>query len=179
MFILIGEILPRIIKNIELLIEFERDENLKNKLNSFLDAIINAKNIFVFGVGRSGLVGKAFAMRLMHLGFNVYVVGETICPSFKKGDLLIAISGSGETTLTIEIAKKADNVVAITCNVPNTLAKISNIWIPICISKNEYLPLGTAFEHIAFIFLDIVVALLMERLGISEKEMKERHCNLQ
>ena len=53
-----------------------------------------AKRIFISGEGRSGLMGKAIAMRLMHGGFHVYVTGETITPSIAVGDLLIAISGS-------------------------------------------------------------------------------------
>ncbi|WP_457753951.1 3-hexulose-6-phosphate synthase, partial [Thermococcus sp.] len=79
------------------------------EVRGMIDAMIGANKIFIYGAGRSGLVGKAFAMRLMHLDFNVYVVGETITPAFEEGDLLIAISGSGETRTIVdaaEIAKK-------------------------------------------------------------------------
>ncbi|NOQ28563.1 MAG: hypothetical protein GQ566_00475, partial [Methanosarcinales archaeon] len=38
-----------------------------NSVSEMLDEILGAKNIFVMGTGRSGLVGKAFATRLMHL----------------------------------------------------------------------------------------------------------------
>ena len=62
-----------------------------------VNGIIDSKTIFLMGAGRSGLAAKAFAMRLMHLGFDVYVVGETTTPAVQPDDLVIAVSGSGET----------------------------------------------------------------------------------
>ncbi|HMB45107.1 MAG TPA: SIS domain-containing protein, partial [Candidatus Methanoperedens sp.] len=62
-----------------------------------VNGIIDSKIIFLMGAGRSGLAAKAFAMRLMHLGFDVYVVGETTTPAVQPDDLVIAVSGSGET----------------------------------------------------------------------------------
>ncbi|MDD4570327.1 MAG: SIS domain-containing protein, partial [Tepidanaerobacteraceae bacterium] len=85
-------------------------EELKNTLekvnpiksNVLAEKIINANKIFVAGQGRSGFAVKSFAMRLMHIGYDVYVVGETVTPNIEKGDLLIIGSGSGETaTLTV------------------------------------------------------------------------------
>ena len=46
-------------------------------------------------------------MRLMHLGFNVYVVGETVTPAVETDDLLIVISGSGETKSINEMSALA------------------------------------------------------------------------
>ena len=59
------------------------------------------------GAGRSGLVAKAFAMRLMHLGFTAYVVGETITPAMRPKDLLVIFSGSGRTKTIADIAETA------------------------------------------------------------------------
>jgi len=47
-------------------------------VEAFIRELLNAKRIYVMGAGRSGLVAKAFAMRLMHLGLQAFVVGETI-----------------------------------------------------------------------------------------------------
>jgi 6-phospho 3-hexuloisomerase len=68
-----------------------------NEVERFIELLLTAKNkkIFVIGMGRSGFVGRAFAVRLMNLGFNVYFLGETITPAAEKGDLMIAISGTG------------------------------------------------------------------------------------
>src|SRR5699024_8008886 len=59
------------------------------------EAIQKANRIFIAGTGRSGLVGKMVGMRLMHSGYSVYIVGETITPSLESEDLLLLISGSG------------------------------------------------------------------------------------
>ena len=69
------------------------DESYAEKMTEMLDS---AKRIFVSGAGRSKLVGNFFAMRLVHGGYDVSVVGEIVTPSIKNGDLLIIISGSGE-----------------------------------------------------------------------------------
>ncbi|MEM3063061.1 MAG: SIS domain-containing protein, partial [Nitrososphaerota archaeon] len=81
----------------------------KEQIEKFIDMLVNARGrkILISGAGRTGLVARAFAMRLMHLGYLVYVVGETITPSLEKDDILIAISGSGTTTLVVEAAKAA------------------------------------------------------------------------
>ena len=57
------------------------------------------QRIFVLGAGRSGLMAKGFAMRLMHIGYTVFVIGETITPSIQAGDVLLAVSGSRDRTL--------------------------------------------------------------------------------
>ena len=181
------------IKNLEVLKEFDKNEN--NKLiDSFINCIINTKyensKVFIYGVGRSGFVGRAFAMRLMHLGFNVCFVGDTTCPSIENNDLLIVISGSGETFSIVNMLKKIKELktnknysglktISITCKNENSVKKLSDINIPLPLHTDECFPMGTLFENIAFIFLDIIVYLLMKKLNISESEMKKRHCNLQ
>ena len=62
-------------------------------VEKFISELLNAKRIYVMGAGRSGLVAKAFAMRLMHLGLQAFVVGETITPSMSKGDIMVIFSG--------------------------------------------------------------------------------------
>ena len=61
------------------------------------DMILAAKKIFVAGAGRSGMAARAFAMRLMHMGFESYVGGETITPNLEVDDLFLVVSGSGST----------------------------------------------------------------------------------
>jgi 6-phospho-3-hexuloisomerase len=98
-----------------------------------LQAISTAKRIFVEGKGRSGLALRMAAMRLMHLGLQDYVVGETITPSIRAGDLLITCSGSGETEGVVAIATKAKaigaQVVAIPTQADSSLGKMADILI--------------------------------------------------
>ncbi len=176
-------------------------ETLKiEQVRGLIDAMIGANKIFIYGAGRSGLVGKAFAMRLMHLDFNVYVVGETITPAFEPGDLLIAISGSGETKTIVdaaEIAKKeGGKVVAITSYANSTLGKIANIVVEIpgrtktdiptdyiarqMLTKYKWIaPMGTLFEDSTMVFLDGIIALLMATFQKTEKDMRRKHATLE
>jgi 6-phospho 3-hexuloisomerase len=85
------------------------DDTYDVKLTEMLD---NAKRIFISGAGRSKLVGNFFAMRLVHGGYDVSVVGEIVTPSIKSGDLLVIISGSGETEQLIAFTKSAQKVGA-------------------------------------------------------------------
>lgn len=88
-----------------------------SEIDSFIDILLKTykegRKVLIIGAGRSGLVGKAFAMRLMHLGFNVYVLGETIVPALNNNDLVIAISGSGRTKLVVTAAEAAKNLSLI------------------------------------------------------------------
>ncbi|MDD1727997.1 MAG: SIS domain-containing protein, partial [Methanospirillum sp.] len=74
----------------------------QTQVECFLTEINRAERIFVLGAGRSGFVAKSFGMRLMHLGMNAYVVGETVTPAFHQRDTLIAFSGSGKTKSVLE-----------------------------------------------------------------------------
>ncbi len=82
----------------------------ENAINEFEDIIMNSKNVFVTGAGRSGLAAKAFAMRLMHLGISSYVVGETISPAIYDDDCIIAISGSGEKPTLLYLQQESQKI---------------------------------------------------------------------
>ncbi len=165
-------------------------------VSSLVSCIMDSKRIFLMGAGRSGLAARAFAMRLMHMGFDVYVVGETTTPAVTPDDLVIAVSGSGETPSIASlggIAKKIGSKLAvITSNRDSTLGKISDIVVIIpgrtkedinyedyherrMIGYPQLAPLGTIFEISALVFLDAVISELMVRTGASEAELKKRH----
>ena len=169
------------------------------KIKEVIDQILNAKKIFLLGAGRSGLVGKAFAMRLMHLGLNVFVVGETNTPSVEKGDLLVVVSGSGETRSVVGLAQIGKDlgakIISITSNPNSTSARNADVLIVLGAKVNtddmDYLerqvrgrhrplaPLGTLFEMTSMIFLDGVVAALMEITKKSAEDLKRRHTTLE
>lgn len=165
-------------------------------VTSLVNGIMDSKRIFLMGAGRSGLAARAFAMRLMHLGFIVYFVGETTTPAVQPDDLVIAVSGSGETPSIANlggISKKIGSKLAvITSNKDSTLGRISDIVVIVpgrpkedivyedyherrMIGYPQLAPLGTIFEISALVFLDAVVSELMVRTGASEAELKKRH----
>ena len=148
------------------------------------------------GAGRSGLAAKAFAMRLVQLGLNAYVIGEVVTPAMKEGDLLIAVSGSGATDSVVHAARTAkgvgSKVLAVTSYPESNLGKIADYIVrvkgrtKIDIEKDHLkhqiegshstlTPLGTLFEDTVMIFFDGIIAGLMVELNKGELEMKKRH----
>ncbi|MGA7076197.1 MAG: 6-phospho-3-hexuloisomerase [Halobacteriota archaeon] len=168
-------------------------------VSDILSAHQNKKRVFVMGAGRSGLVVKGFAMRLMHLGLNVYVVGETVTPAVETDDLLIVISGSGETKSINEMSAlakaKGTRLASITSNKDSTLGTISDTTVivkgrtkvsgmdfmerQVIGSHISFAPLGTMFEISTMIFLDGVIAALMEITKKSEEDLKRKHATLE
>ena len=148
-------------------------------VSSLVDSIFGAKRIFLMGAGRSGLAAKAFAMRLMHMEFQVHVVGETTAPAVQPDDLVIAVSGSGETTSIANlgaISKKIGSKLAtITSNKDSALGNISDVVVIIPGGQTQLAPLGTVFEISALVFLDSVISELMVRTGVSEAELRKGH----
>src|SRR5574341_1424217 len=157
----------------------------------FISCILNAKNVFVTGQGRSGLVSRTFAMRLTHIGLNAYCVGDATTPNIDKGDLLIACSSSGSTYITCYIAglaKKAHaKVTAVTSHKNSALAEQANVIVELPVQEvsTDYKNNGsiqfrsTLFEQACLVYLDGVILSLVKRLNSSENEMHKRHSNLE
>ena len=160
------------------------DQNYDQQLTAMVD---QASRIFIAGAGRSALVARFFAMRLMHGGYNVFVVGEIVTPSLSKGDLLIVISGSGETETMIAFAKRAKELggklVLISSRNSSTLGDMSDTVIPIgqpdLYGKVVGMPMGTVFELSTLVFLEATVSHIIHEKGIAEEEMRARHANLE
>ena len=156
------------------------------------DYILNAKKVLVAGAGRSGFAVKAFAMRLMHMGFDAYVVGETVTPNLESSDLLIVGSGSGETGSLVNMSEKAKKIGAkiatVTICPQGTIGKIADlaIKIPAPTPKaatdtvfQSIQPMGSLFEQSLLLFLDSVIMRLMEKQGNHSDAMFTRHANLE
>jgi 6-phospho-3-hexuloisomerase len=155
------------------------------EMERLLDTMRAAKRVFVAGIGRSGLVARGLAMRLMHLDFEVYVVGETTTPSILKGDLLVCCTRFGKSRTLHTYVEKAHDVGAkaavVTMTAKSPLAKRADdvFVIPVGANGKSRQPLGTIFEQSLLIYCDALVMLTMRRLGISEEEMARRHTQLE
>lgn len=169
------------------------------EIKEFEDALLSKDKQFIHGAGRSGLVGRTFAMRLMHLGLNPYIVGDTVTPSIKESDAFMVISGSGARAGLAGLAKERENppeIFAITSFPQSALGKLADYTIVVKgrqeeDMKKDYLaaqllgqdlgrysplnPMGSKFEYKAFVLCELMVADLAVKLGVTEKEMKDRH----
>lgn len=155
------------------------------------DAVLQANRIFLAGAGRSGLMGKAFVMRLMHMGLDAYVVGETVTANLRDGDLLIVGSGSGETKTLIPIVEKAQQlggtVAVVTINPTSTLARLADLVVKLpgvpkerTASADETVqPMGSLFEQTMLLFYDALILQIMEEKQLDSQTMYGKHANLE
>jgi 6-phospho-3-hexuloisomerase len=157
-----------------------------------VEAIAAARRIFVAGAGRSGLAMKGFAMRLMHLGFEAYVVSETVTPGITQEDMLLVGSGSGATASLVVSAEKARAVGAgvglITIQEDSPIGRLADtvLTIPAPTPKIEedlgfssIQPMGSLFEQALMLTLDALVLVLMAQSGRKPEAMFARHANLE
>lgn len=163
----------------------------EQELDTLVDRILKSRKVFVAGAGRSGLMVKAFAMRMMQMGIEAYVVGETVTPNLEKDDLFVIGSGSGETKSLIPMAEKAKSlggiVAAITIAPESTLGKIADITVKLPGATKDregstyqtIQPMGALFEQTLLVVCDAIILKMMERQGLDSRTMFGRHANLE
>jgi len=180
------------------------EEMDESQVETMIQLLLGAKDkkIFVVGMGRSGFVGRAFALRLMNLSFDVYFLGETITPAAGEEDLVIAISGTGMTKLVISAASAAKEigakVVAITSYKESQLGQMADQLVLVkgrtkmgWPREEDYLarqilgerepisPLGSIFENNCMVFLDSLIVELMYRMKKNENDLRSRHATIE
>lgn len=147
----------------------------EDQVNDVLQSFSKEQRVFVDGEGRSGFSARGFAMRLMHIGYTVYFVGETITPAMREGDVFIAVSGSGKSANVLNDAKKAKNtgaeVIAVTSKADSPLADLADkvLVIPGTVKgdsgagRGSVQLLSSLFDQSLHIVLDALCLLLSQR----------------
>ena len=174
--------------------------------SAFFDLMLKATRVYVAGAGRSGLIARAFAMRLLHLGYEVYVVGETVTPALEPGDTMVVFSGSGETvsmaTFCATVKGLGGTICLITASPNSKISRIADCIVNLGDLTGYYrgdpssfevrqmtgqyrsvssafAPLGTLFETVALVFSDAVISALMEAKKEDAGELKGRLTNME
>ncbi len=153
----------------------------------FCREIALANRIYITGVGRSGIVVKAFGQRLMHLGFKVHCADEITAPAIGRGDLLVVCSGTGRTLLPVYMARRARRfgarVAALTARPRSRLARQAHFTIeipaPLETGRRTRQPARSLFEQALFLYLDSVILAIMNDLKIPGSRIRRRHANLE
>lgn len=161
-----------------------------NSLGAVADLIMSADRVFVMGAGRSGLALRMTAMRLMHLGLDVHVVGEVTTPAITAGDVLLTASGSGTTGAVVRAAETAAaaeaRIAVITTAAASPLASLATavVVVPAAEKRDrsgaasaQYA--GSLFEQIVVLLGDALFHTLWMRSGASADELWPRHANLE
>nr|WP_306423058.1 6-phospho-3-hexuloisomerase [Paenarthrobacter aurescens] len=161
-----------------------------NQLAVLADRIRGAERVFLAGAGRSGLVLRMAAMRLMHLGLTVHVAGDTTTPAIASGDLLLVASGSGTTSGVVKSAQTAAaagaDVAAVTTNPESPLAALADALVIIPAAQKtdhgsgrsrQYS--GSLFEQSLFLATETVFQTLWEDTNEPAEQLWLRHANLE
>jgi 6-phospho-3-hexuloisomerase len=173
----------------------QENQQLAQKLDltaagAIIPLIQQAERIFVVGAGRTGLALKAAAMRLMHLGLTVFVVGETTTPAIKAGDLLLAGSGSGTTSTIVKAAEKAAavgaQIIAISTTTDSPLAALATQLLVLPAAQKQdhggtisQQYAGSLFEQSVLLLTDAIFQTLWALDGTPAEELWKRHANLE
>jgi 6-phospho-3-hexuloisomerase len=157
------------------------------QLEEVVHRINKDKRIFVDGEGRSGLMGKGFAMRLMHLGYIVYSVGETITPAVAAGDVYFSISGSGESGNVVLNTKKAKEkgcyIIGASSKEASTLASLTDklLIVPGTTKgdngeqRKSVQLLSSLFDQSIHIVLDALCLMISKKDNMSNSEATAKH----
>ncbi|MTT32378.1 6-phospho-3-hexuloisomerase [Terrilactibacillus sp. BCM23-1] len=178
-------VIDQIVNEIQGVIE-KFDESSLDDVMSYLS---KDRRIFVDGEGRSGFQARSFAMRLMHIGYQPYVMGETVTPSLKEKDVFVAISGSGKTKNTVsnaEAAKKLGlTVIGVTSKLDSPLAQLSDAVILVPgVTKGDKSGksiqlLSSLFDQAVHIVLDDLCLRLSRRDHVSNEQAAANHINVE
>ncbi len=143
----------------------------------------HVRRTFVSGAGRSGLIARSFGMRLMHVGLTAFIPGETITPAAGEGDLLVAISCTGQTGFTEYLANRAhengSKVVVLTADGESKLASVADKVVVIPADAPDIVVRAAVFEHATSLCLDSVFNVLAKQLKFDLAKYRQRHANLE
>jgi 6-phospho-3-hexuloisomerase len=164
-------------------------EPLGPGVDDIVRTVTAARRIACYGVGREGLVMKAFCMRMMHLGLDVAYVGDMTTPPLGAGDVLIVSAGPGEFSTVaalMETAKAAGaSTMVFTAQPAGGAAQRADVVVAVPTQTmadaegTGVLPMGSQYELALWIFLDIAVLELQTALQASAEAMRHRHTNLE
>ena len=148
-----------------------------------LQVLAKAPQIFVYGAGRSGIIGRAFAMRLVQTGLRAFVIGESVTPIVTKGDAVFIFSSQGESYSSIQTAnivrREGADLIVLTAKATSKLAHAATVLLSLDFPEDSdrprYAPLGTLFESASLRLTDGIIAELLAIRGESEASMRRRH----
>ena len=174
-----------IVEEVNTLLSKVKEEDIEN----YMKESLRAEKLFFVGVGRVRLSLEAAVKRFTHLGFDCHMVGDLNEPPITEKDLLIVGSGSGESVIPLEIAKKAKSyqarVVHLTSNPQSSIAKLADTIVTFespSKSSQEFTsiqPMTTVFEQGLLLFHDVLALDLMKEKGLTFDKLKEKHANLE
>ncbi|HEC93510.1 MAG TPA: SIS domain-containing protein, partial [Candidatus Atribacteria bacterium] len=121
---------------------------------------------------------------------KAWFVSDAVTYQYTENDLLVLISGSGETTSPVAIAQKAKKIggkiAVLTGNPESTIGKLSDIIIKVegkrkdlATSQKTLAPYTSLLDISTLAILDSIGGVLMEILGVTEEDIDKRHATIE
>ncbi|MFW9865484.1 MAG: SIS domain-containing protein [Candidatus Thorarchaeota archaeon] len=179
-----------IANQVEINSDISNFESMARTIELILEINNNNKLVFVYGAGRSGFIGRCFAQRLMHLGIKSCFISDAVTYQYTSKDLLIIISGSGETISSVAMTKKAKEIggkiISLTNNPSSTIGTLSDFVIEIkgkskdiALTQKTLAPYTSLFDISTLAILDSIGGVLMEKLNVTEQDIDKRHASIE
>lgn len=159
-----------------------------DEIERLISEIDKAKTIQLYAMGRMGLSMRGFTMRLKHMGYDAYIVYDTITPCIGKGDLLLDLCGMTNVEMNIvKLAKEAGATVGILGPHPeNEIGQMADFSVTVpgqffgdLSEVKSIQPMCTILEQSMFLLTDIVTMMIIEKNHIDVGAMHKRHTNLE
>lgn len=175
-----------------LLLEAKAIEQAANNLDlasvdKAIDLLRNCKGkVIVTGIGKSGVIAQKIAQTLTSTGtVAIYVHASDALHGglgvVTSGDVLIALSNSGETDEILAILPSLEgrqvSIISIVGNLNSTLARRSSVVLDASVDK-EACPLNlapTASTTVALAVGDAMAMALMEDRGVTQEAFAANH----
>lgn len=161
------------------------------EVGALIETLAGAQRIVLHGVGREGLMMKALAMRLFHMGLDAHIVGDMTAPPVGAGDVLLVSAGPGYFS-TVEalmgVARSAGAKTACFTAQPDGMTPGNADLIVVLPAQTmaddttgptSFLPMGSLYEGVQYLFFEYLVLLLRDHMGITSEQMRSRHTNLE
>jgi 6-phospho-3-hexuloisomerase len=162
-----------------------------NQVDALLNGLAAARRVFLYGVGREGLMMKALAMRLFHMGLDAHVVGDMTTPPVGKNDALIISAGPGyfSTVKALMVIAQAAGamVFCFTAQPGGKIPQQADVTVVLPAQTmaddtngpSSFLPMGSLYEGVMYLFFEYVILMLRDRMVISPEQMRRNHTNLE
>ena len=161
------------------------------QVDALIERLAKANRVVVYGVGREGLMLKALAMRLFHMGLDAHVVGDMTTPPVGKGDVLVVSAGPGFFSTVAALMGVAHSAGAKTiCFTAQPEKKVPQsadlvVVLPAQTMADDttgptsFLPMGSLYEGVQYLFFEYLVLVLGDHMGITPEQMRANHTNLE
>ncbi|GIK36458.1 MAG: (Fe-S)-cluster assembly protein [Chloroflexota bacterium] len=164
----------------------------ESQVDAFCEALLGAHRILAYALGRELLTLRSFAMRMMHIGLDVHMVGDVTAPPLGPDDVLLMICGPGylyTTEALMKIAEKVGGkVVMVTAQPQASLPQQADVvlHIPAQTMADDQggqggsgQAMGSAFEQASWILFDALVPRLQAARNQTLDDLRARHANLE